>query len=199
MVRIFLIIVLSVLSLVGCGPLINRPVEFLPFSYQPGYAVTQFPVRWEVRTSAPPNAKTSTVTMPVGAAPVFIPIGGANVPPAQLLSEEDQRQIFRMLKNVLGETPESSCTAVVVFDDPAYQFHYHQYWVTVNFSVSDGQNDLLQKSERFWSAENMTTGQKWNTHPQDGKQALAKQILDKFGAFVNSSIGELSACAPISS
>lgn len=190
------VIFLLALSAVGCGPVRENPVTLLPFEYQPSHDAQKVAGKWVAVTSAPLPAKTDTITTSVGATPAVVTVGGYDIPAAQLLTEQEQREIVGMLENVHGGAHESPCVMTVVFTDLDYQFRGHQYWATVTLGVRLGSREILRRTERIWSAEGMSLSQRMSTDPQKGKQALARQVVDKFDYSMGASAELQSACTP---
>lgn len=190
------VMLLLALSMAGCGPIRENPVTLLPFEYQPSADAQRVAGRWVAVTSAPPPARTDTITTSVGATPVLVTMGGYDIPAAQLLTEQEQREIVRMLENVHGGAHEGPCVVTVAFTDLDYRFRGHQYWATVSLGVMLGSREILRGTERIWSAEGMSFSQRMSTDPRKGKQALARQVVDKLGHSMDASADLLSACDP---
>ena len=190
------VILVLALPMIGCGPVRENPVTLLPFEYPPSRQAPNVAGTWMAVTSVPLPAKTDAVTTSVGATPALVTMGGYDIPATQLLTEQEQREIVRMLENAYGGAHEGPCAMTVAFTELDYQFRGHQYWATVALDVRLGSREVLRTTERIWSAEGMSFSQRMSTDPRKGKQALARQVIDKFGYSMGASAELLSACAP---
>lgn len=182
-------------ALPGCKPIVRNPIDLGEIGAAHGLAGTRPAAAWVISTRTPKPARTDGVTLPAGSAAAFVSVSGTPIPPEQLLAESEQVRIARvLLAAISNEAPSSGCRIAIAFDGVDYAFHEHQYWSDVTMTVTLAGTPVLDAHERLWSANGMSTWQRLNTTPQQGKQALAEAIIARFVALADGSQRYREAC-----
>jgi hypothetical protein len=194
-----LLIATALVFLAACGTIVksNAPlvdgISLNPFAYKARFDSAPLLAQWIIvpQYVVGKEVKTS-VMLPGTVVPLYI--GSGKVHHEFLLTETEQQDIgVRLAESVGYDRTDPLCTATLTFSDVDYMFELHQFWATARLRIERNAVIVLNVEKRFWSAEGMSFGQKMNTNPKLGKQALARQLIDYFANTVAGA--DIPACS----